>query len=696
MKDYSTSDIRNICFISHGGAGKTTLTEAILFNSGAIDRMGKVMDGNTTSDYDPEETKRQASISTTLAPCEWKNSKINIIDTPGYFDFVGELKQGIRVADAALILVSAKSGVSVGTEKAWDYANELNIPKMMFINKIDDENANFSAAVEKIRSTFGNSVIPIQVPYSEGNAVKGYIDLIEMKAYKYEGAKVVETPLTDTMKTTAAPYKDMLAEAIAETDEALMDKFFNGDEFTKEELTLGLQKGIIEVGTVPILCGSALQNMGVIPLIDSIVEYMPAPDFVKEVSGVKPGTDEKITRKISSDEPTSALIFKTIADPYVGKISLFKVYSGMIKPDSTVFNSRSGKTEKLSSIFTLRGKKQVPVEKAVAGDIAAVAKLQFANTGDTLCDQGKQIELEGIKFPIPSISMGIEPKAKGDEEKIGTGLQKLLEEDPTFKVENNAEMKQLLISGIGEQHLDVIVSKLKTKFGVSVTLTDPRVPYRETIRKKVKIEGKHKKQSGGHGQFGHVWIEFEPGTSEDLTFEEKIFGGAVPKQYFPAVEKGLREAIQRGILAGYPVVNLKATLVDGSYHPVDSSEMAFKVAASLAYKKGMVEASPILLEPIANVEVYIPDSYMGDIIGDLNKRRGRIMGMNPQDKGIQQVVAEVPMAEMFKYATDLRSLTQARGNFFMKFERYEEAPSHIASKVIEEAKKNMKEDEEEE
>lgn len=695
MKDFTTSDIRNVCLTSHGGSGKTTLAEAMLFNSGAIDRMGKVMDGNTTTDFDPEETKRQISISTSLAPCEWKNSKINVIDTPGYFDFVGELKQGLRVADAAVLVVAAKDSVAVGTEKAWEYAEELKIPMMIFINKIDEENADFSAALEACRKVFGNSVVPIQAPYSEGNVVKGFVDIIEMKAYKYEGGKSVETTLTDAMKSSISSYRDMLVEAVAETEEALMDKFFNGEEFTKEEIHHGLRKGIIDVGTVPVTCGSAFQNMGVQSLMDSIVDLLPAPDFRPEAKGTKPGSDESMTRKTSVDEPVSAFIFKTIADPYVGKISLFKVYSGVVKPDMSVLNPKTGKNEKLAQIFTLRGKKQVTVDKAVAGDIAAVAKLQSSNTGDTLCDSAKPIVLEGISFPEPAISMGIEPKAKGDEEKISSGLQKLLEEDPTFKLENNAEMKQLLISGVGEQHLDVIVSKLKTKFGVSVNLTDRKVPYRETVRKKVKIEGKHKKQSGGHGQYGHVWIEFEPGATEDLTFEEKVFGGAVPRQYFPAVEKGLRESIQKGVLAGYPVVNLKATLVDGSFHPVDSSEMAFKIAASLAYKKGMAEASPALLEPIASIEVYIPDSYMGDIIGDLNKRRGRIMGMNPQDKGIQQVVAEVPMAEMFKYATDLRSMTQGRGRFTMKFERYEEAPSNIAAKVIEEAKKTMKDDDEE-
>ena len=695
MKDFPSSNIRNVCLASHGGAGKTTLTEAMLFNSGTIDRMGKTAEGNTTTDFDPEEVKRQISISTSLAPCEWKDHKLNVIDTPGYFDFVGELKQGIRIADAVVVVISGKSGVAVGTEKAWEYADEVKIPKLIFINKIDDENADYSKVLDQARNIFGNRVVPLQLPVVENNSVKGFLDIIEMKAYKYEGGKTIEMPLTDAMKVSISSARDMLVEAVAETEEELMNKFFSGEEFTKEEIMRGLCKGILDLGIVPVLCGSAFQNMGIQSLMDSIVAFLPSPEAYPDAKGKKPGSDETLIRKINIDEPVSALVFKTIADPYVGKISMFKVYSGVLKPDSTVLNSSTGKAEKISHIFTLRGKKQVPLDKAVAGDIAAVAKLQFTNTCDTLCDQAKPIVLEGISFPEPSISMGIEPKTKGDEEKIGSALARLLEEDPTFKLENNIETKQLLISGIGEQHLDVIVSKLKTKFGVAVNLIDRKVAYRETIKKKVKVEGKHKKQSGGHGQFGHVWIEFEPGSTEDLTFEEKIFGGAVPKQYFPAVEKGLRESIQRGVLAGYPVVNLRATLVDGSFHPVDSSEMAFKVAASLAYKKGVAEASPILLEPIASVEVYIPDAYMGDIIGDLNKRRGRIMGMNPQEKGIQQVAAEVPIAEMFKYATDLRSLTHGRGNFTMKFERYEEAPSNIAVKVIEEAKKHMKEEEEE-
>jgi elongation factor G len=696
MKDIPSSNIRNVCLASHGGAGKTTLAESMLFNAGTIDRMGKTADGNTTTDFDPEEVRRQISISTALAPCEWKNHKLNILDTPGYFDFVGELKEGLRVADAVILLASAKSGIAVGTEKAWEYAEELKLPKIIFINKIEDENADYIKVLEQARKIFGNKVVPIQIPITENNHAKGFVDIVEMKAYLYEGAKTSEIPLSDSMKSSTSQYMDILVEAIAETEEELMNKFFNGEAFTKEEMIRGIKKGIIDGIVVPVLCGSSLNNLGIQALMDTIVDLLPAPDAKPEVTGKKPGTEETIIRSVNASDPLSAIVFKTIADPFVGKITMFRVMSGTMKPDTSILNTSNGKTEKVAHIFTLTGKKQVNMEKAAAGDIAAVAKLQFTNTGDTLCDPSKPILLEGISFPSVSISMAIEPKTKGDEEKIGTGLHKLLEEDPTFKIENNTETHQLLISGIGEQHLDVIVSKLKAKFGVSVNLVTPIIPYRETIKKKVRVEGKHKKQSGGHGQFGHVWIEFEPGSTQDLTFEEKIFGGSVPKQYYPAVEKGLRDSIHKGVLAGFPVVNLKAVLVDGSFHPVDSSEMAFKLAASQAYKKGMAEASPALLEPIATVEVYIPSSYMGDIIGDLNKKRGKVLGMNPQDNDVEQVVAEVPMSEMSKYATDLRSLTQGRGSFNMKFERYEEIPSNISSKIIEEAKKHMKEKHEEE
>ncbi|HHW31301.1 MAG TPA: elongation factor G [Clostridiaceae bacterium] len=694
MKEYSMKNLRNICLMSHGGAGKTTLAEAMLYNTGVLDRFGKVVDGNTTTDFDPEEIKRKISINTAIAPCEWKNHKINVIDTPGYFDFVGEVKQGVRVAEGAVILVAAKGGLQVGTEKSWAYAEEQGIPKMFFISKIDEENANFDEAFNQLVEKYGNKVIAFQLPIMEGGKFTGVVDIVNMNAKKFEKDKVVDMDIPSALSGRASELREALKEAVAETDEELMEKFFEGEEFTADEIKKGLRNGIINGDIVPVLCGSAINNSGVQLLMDAIIEYMPAPDYKSTIKAKKPGNDETVELKTDPEESLSALVFKTIADPFVGKITLFRVYSGTMKSDSVVYNSSTEKNEKIAQIFMLRGKKQIPVDKLIAGDIGAVAKLQFTNTNDTLCAQSNPVVLEKIKFPAPALTLAIEAVAKGDEEKISAGLQKLQDEDATFKVEMNSETKQLLISGVGDQHLDVIISKLKSKFGVSVNLADPKVPYRETIRKKVKVEGKHKKQTGGHGQYGHVWIEFEPGETEDLTFEEKIFGGAVPKQYFPAVEKGLREAITKGVLAGYPVVNLKATLVDGSYHDVDSSEMAFKIAAKLAYKKGLPTASPVLLEPILHVEVFIPDNYMGDIIGDLNKKRGRILGMNPMGDGIQQVVAEVPMAEMFKYANDLRSMTQGRGYFTQKFERYEEVPPMIAQKVIDEAKKEMTEEDE--
>lgn len=688
MKEYTSDKIRNVCLMGHGGSGKTTLAEAIMFNTGVLDRFGKVADGTTICDYDPEEIKRKISISTALAPCEWKDTKINLIDTPGYFDFVGEVKQGIRVADSALILVSGKSGVAVGTEKSWDYAQQQKIPVMFIVTKIDEENADFFGVLDKMKDVFGKSVIPIQLPIMENGKFTGYVDMIDLKAKKFEKDKLVDIPVPANLSDKVKEIKDLIAEAVAETDEDLMNKFFDGEDFTHDEILKGLKKGISDASITPVFCSSAINNLGIQYIMDSIVNYMPSP-VDKEVIKAKNTNDQEIELKVDPASSLSVLVFKTIADPFVGKISMLRVYSGTLKTDSTVYNTGAEKAEKIGQLFVMRGKKHIPVDKLIAGDIGGVAKLQYTNTNDTLCESGKNIILDKIEFPEPAISMAVEPKSKGDEEKISSGLHKLQDEDPTFKVSLNTETHQTIISGIGEQHLDVIVSKLKAKFNVSVDLTNPKIPYRETIRKKVKVEGKHKKQSGGHGQYGHVWIEFEHGDTEDLIFEEKIFGGAVPRQYFPAVEKGLRESILKGVLAGYPVVNLKATLVDGSYHTVDSSEMAFKVAAHLAYKKGLVQANPVLLEPIYHLEVYVPESYMGDIIGDLNKRRGRILGMNPQDKGIQQVVAEVPQAEMFKYATDLRSMTQGRGYFKMWFERYEEAPPPVSAKVIEEAKKNM-------
>ena len=696
MKDYSVKKLRNVCLLSHGGAGKSTLAEAMLFNTGVLDRLGKIVDGNTTTDYDPEEIRRKISINLAIAPFEWNEHKVNIIDTPGFFDFVGEVKQGIKVSESAIILASAKDGVAVGTEKSWSYVNDENIPRMFFLNKMDDENADFDKVFNQITEMFGSSIIPFQLPVIESEKFVGVVDVINQKAYKFNKENVVPMNMPAALQDRVDEIWEQLKEMIAETSEELMEKYFGGEDFTPAEISAGLRDGVGTSSIVPVFCGSASLNVGIKLLMDSIISYLPDPAYKGKIIAHKFDKDETVELTPAENESVAALVFKTIADPFVGKISIFKVYSGTLKADNILFNSTSEKTEKISQIFTLRGKKQLPTDKIIAGDIGAVAKLQNTNTNDTLSDNNKRVVLDKIVFPEPCISLAVEAKAKGDEEKINAGLQRLQDEDPTFKVFLNSETKQMIISGVGEQHLDVIVSKLKAKFNVGVNLVDPKVPYRETIRKKVKVEGKHKKQSGGHGQYGHVWVEFEQGESDDLEFGEKIFGGAVPKQYFPAVEKGLKDAILKGVLAGYPVVKLKATLVDGSYHDVDSSEMAFKLAARIAYKKGLPLASPVLLEPIDHVEVNIPDNNMGDIIGDLNKRRGRIMGMEPQENGIQQVIAEVPAAEMFKYANDLRSMTQGRGYFKEWFERYEEAPANIAQKIIDAAKKDLEADEDDE
>lgn len=690
----STDKLRNICLVSHGGTGKTSLTEAILFNGGATDRLGKVVDGNTTTDYDPEETKRKISISTSIACCDWKGHKINIIDTPGYFDFIGEVRSGVRVADACIIPIAAKSGNQAGIEKAWDFANEHKIPKILFVNKMDEPNVNFFNVLEELRDKYGKSLAPFIIPIISGETLKGFVNVVNMKAHEIQNDKMTEMPVPDDLKDEINKLHDMIVEAVAETDEQLLEAFLSGQEFTVEEVQKGLRAGILDGSIAPVFCGSATSNIGVIQLMNAIIEYCPSPEDRGSVQATKPGNaDQKVDLKPVSTGSASALVFKTIADPFVGKLSLFRVYSGTLKSNSSIYNSSQDKSEKVGQVFFLRGKKQIPTDKVETGDIGAIAKLQFTLTGDTLCDQSNAVLLPRIDFPNAEIFLAIEPKAKGDEEKISTGLHRLMEEDPTMKLEMNSETHQLLLYGMGEQHLDVVASKLKAKFQTEVTLKDPKIPYRETIKKKVKVEGKHKKQSGGHGQYGHVWIEFEPGQTEDLTFTETIFGGSVPKQYIPAVEKGLREAITTGVLAGCPVVNLKATLVDGSYHDVDSSEMAFKLAANLAFKAGLVQASPVLLEPIMKVEVTVPDSYMGDVIGDMNKRRGRILGMNPIGNGLQKVEAEVPLAEVFKYSTDLRSMTQGRGKFQLSFERYEEAPPNISTKVVEEYKKTRQQEE---
>ena len=683
MKQYPVDKLRNVVLLGQGRSGKTSFAEAALFLTKGTDRLGKTADGNTVCDFDPEEIKRQISISTAVAPVEYKGHKINFLDTPGYLDFVGEVMQGVRVAETALLVVSGKGGPGVGTEKGFEYASKAGLSKMFFVGSMDVENADFFKTVEQLREVFGISVCPTCCPVMEGEKMVALIDFVErnMKVYK-NGVPEIK-PLPEDLGDEANALWDMMSESVAETSEELMEKFFNGEYFSREETINGLRAGIADGSIAPVLCGSAVTLEGIDNVLETIVSATPSPADKGEIKAEIDGKEGAL--RPDPDGDLAAIVFKTVADPFVGKMSYFKVVSGTMKADSQIFNSTSGQNEKVGKLFFIRGNKQTETPAIGAGDIGFVSKLSSTATGDTLCAAGKNIRLPGIDFPAPSYSMSIQPLAKGDEEKISSGLQRLAEEDRTFSFTLNPETKQQVISGMGDVHLDVLVSKLKSKFGTGVELGPVRVPYRETIRKKVKVQGRHKKQSGGHGQFGDVWIEFEPGDTEDLTFAENIFGGSVPKNFVPAVEKGLRESIQKGVLAGYPVVNLKATLVDGSYHPVDSSEMAFKVAANLAYKAGMEAANPVLLEPIGNLKVLIPDSMMGDIIGDINKRRGRILGMNPVAGGLQEVEADVPMAEMGSYAVDLRSMTQGRGSFTLEFARYEEAPPNVAEKVIAEA-----------
>lgn len=685
MKEYKTKKLRNVGIIGHSGSGKTTLTEAILFYTKNTDRFGKVEDGTTVSDYDVEEKKRKISISTSIAPCEWNDIKINLVDMPGYFDFIGEMYEGLRAVDVAMIAVCGVSGIQVGTEKTWDYINECKLPRTFYINKLDRENSNFEKVLTALKEQFGMSVVPIQYPIGSEANFKGVINVISRKAKVYNSKthEMDEAEIPADLVDKVEECKNMIMEAVAETDEALLDKYFSEGTLSDEEIYNGLISGCSRGEIAPVMCGSALSGIGISTLLEDIVECFPSPENSAPTKAreLKSGNEIQVT--IGEEKPFSAFVFKTIADPFVGKLSMFRVMSGKAKSDTTMYNANKDKQEKVGTMYFLKGKSQINAQEIVAGDIGAVAKLQFTGTGDTLCDINNPIVFEEIKFPEPAISMSVMPKSKNDEDKISSGLNKLLEEDPTFKISRDVENAETIISGVGETHLDVLASKLKNKFGAEVTLEVPKVPYRETIKKFADVQGKHKKQSGGHGQYGDVMIKFEPRNdgSDEMEFVDQVVGGVVPRQYIPAVEKGLRECITHGVLAGYPVIRLKATLHDGSYHPVDSSEMAFKVAASLAYKKGLIAASPILLEPIFHLEVLVPDSYMGDVIGDINKKRGRVLGMEPFGK-LQKVVAEVPQAEVFKYATDLRSMTQARGFFSMKFERYEEVPAPEAAKII--------------
>ena len=684
MNQYLAKNIINLAVAGHGGAGKTSLAEAMLYLAGVSDRRGKVGDGNTVCDYDLEEIRRKASISAAVAPLEWKNKKINLLDAPGLFDFEGGMCEAMRAADTALIVVSGRDGVAVGTEKAFAAAEKNGLAKIIFVNGLCDESARFYRVFEDLKAQFGPSVCPVVVPFIQDGQANIYINLLEYKAYDYSGGKPVAVAMPD-MGDRLEGLRTAIYEAVAETDDELFEKYFAGEPFTPEEVIVGVSKGVKSGTITPVFCGDALLMRGMEQFMDGLCWLAPsAGDKAGEL-----GTDvdgNPVELSVNEDGAAAAIVFKTVADPFIGKLSYVKVVSGKISTDSQLVNMRTGNTERVGKTVMMVGKKQVDVKYIGAGDIGAIPKLSATNTGDTLCSPARKVTLEGVEYPNPTLSMAIVPAKKGEEDKIAQGLMRLSEEDPTLQFATNNETHEMIVSGLGEQHLDVAVSKLKTKFGVDVSLKKPKVPYRETIRKTVQVQGRHKKQTGGHGQFGDVWIEFSPCDSEGLEFGERVVGGSVPKGFFPAVEKGLRECIQKGPLAGYPVVGLSAVLYDGSYHPVDSSEMSFKTAAALAYKAGMPQANPVLLEPIGHLKATVPDANMGDVMGEVNKRRGRVLGMEPAGEGRQTVEADVPMAEMHDFTTFIRQCSQGRGSFTFGFERYEEAPQNVAQKVIEEAK----------
>lgn len=663
---YTTDKIRNICLLGHGGDGKSALAEAMLYFTGSTDRLGTAAQGNTVSDFDPEEIKRQISISTSVIPVEWKGKKINLLDTPGYFDFEGEVLQAVRMAETALVVVSAKGGIHFGTTKAINLAKSLNMPQLFFITSIDEEHSDFYGVFDALKQRYGKGVCAISVPIIENEKVTGYVDIVEMKGKRIVNNKVEIIDIPASLQGEIDMLRQLLIESVAEADDDLMEKFFADEPFTDEEIIRGLSHGIAGRKVFPVLCGSSATLFGMGILLDFIDKFTSAP-------------------KLDPNGATELYAFKTVADPFVGKLSYFKVLQGTLKAGDTLHNPRKDTDEKFARIFTVKGKAQTEVKELVAGDIGVVAKLASVATGDTL--GATDVVVPPVEYPVPNLKMAVFAVAKGEEEKIASGLAKLREEDPTFTYKTDPETKESVISALGDTQIDVIMSKLKAKYGVSVDLRTPKVAYRETIRKTVTQQGKYKKQSGGHGQYGDVHIRFEPYDGIDLVFGEEIFGGSVPKNFHPAVEKGLRESAQKGVLAGYPVVGLKATLVDGSYHDVDSSEMSFKLAAGVAYKEGLPKASPVILEPIGKLLVHVPDRMMGDIIGDITKRRGQIIGMTPiGDEGYQEIEAEVPMAEMMTYAIDLRSMTRGRGTFTFDFLRYADAPANVAEKVIADAK----------
>ena len=697
MNVYGTDQIRNVVLLGHGGAGKTTIAEAMALITGVINRQGKVSDGNTISDYDKEEIKRQFSISTSLIPLEYEGEngpiKINLLDTPGYFDFVGEVEEALSVADAAVIVVNGKAGVEVGTEKAWEMCEKYNLPRIIFVTNMDDDHASFREVVLKLEKLYGRKVAPFHLPIRENEKFVGFVNVVKMAGRRFTNlSDYVECEIPEYSQKNLGICREALMEAVAETSEEFMERYFSGDEFTQEEISKALREHVIEGNIVPVMIGSGLNGQGAKMLLQGIDKYFPAPNKF-ECVGVDVSTGERFVARYNDDVHLSAKVFKTIVDPFIGKYSLMKICTGTLKPDSVIYNVNKETEEKVSKVYVLRGKDPIEVPMLKAGDIGAVGKLTVTSTGDTIAVKEAPIVYHKPQISTPYTYMKYETKNKGDDDKVSTALAKLMDEDLTLKTVNDKENRQLLLYGIGDQQLEVVVSKLFNRYKVEILLSKPKVAFRETIRKKVKVQGKHKKQSGGHGQYGDVHMEFEP--SGDLetpyVFEEKVFGGSVPRNYFPAVEKGIQESVLKGPLAGYPVVGLKATLVDGSYHPVDSSEMAFKMATILAFKKGFVEASPILLEPIASLKVIVPERFTGDVMGDLNKRRGRVLGMNPEYNGKQSIEADVPMSELIGYSTDLRSMTGGIGEFSYEFSRYEQAPSDVQDREVEKAAKEREE-----
>ena len=686
MKDYQAKNIRNLSVVGHGSEGKTTLVEALLFTAGAIDRQGRVEDGSTTTDFETEETKRGISISAAMAPLEWKNTKINLIDIPGYFDFAGEQSGPLTVCEGAIITVGAVSGLNVGAEKAWTMCDKTHTSRMIVVNQMDRENANFEKALATITEKYGSHIAPIEVPIVENGKFTGVVCVLENKAFIGEGKTLKEIDIPASVADEVESAREAIMEAAAGAEDELMEKFFEDGELSFEDMMHGLRQGIKDGTVVPVVCCSGITRVGLSKVLDNIIDLMPSPAGTV-ATGVNPKTGDEVERVCEDGAPFSAQVFKTMADPFVGKLSLMKVMSGTLTGDTTLYNVNAEKSEKPGTIYSLKGKKQNATQKVCAGDICALAKLQSVATGNTLCDGNNPVKYPEIEFPAPCISKAVYAKKAGEEDKIFSGLARLMEEDPTITVTKNVETTESVLSGLGEMHIEVVAKKLASKFGAECVLQDPKIPYRESIRKPIDVQGRHKKQSGGHGQFGDVKIKFRPNDDPNDTefhFVDSVVGGTVPRNFIPAVEKGLRDNIKHGVLAGFPVVGLTAELYDGSYHPVDSSEMAFKTAARLAFKQ-LTGANPILLEPIYHVEVDVPDQYMGDIIGDMNKRRGRIMGMDKVGE-LQRVTAEAPLSEMFKYATDLRSMTQARGSFTMQFERYEEVPATDAKKIIETCK----------